>query len=116
LPAGDFIHFPLAITAIAGLPSGANPSTTPLAFTRGLDPATGTWKPALGDDGGVYGTEGGWIVFLDGHVQFFSSLRENGGALVRYGDGSPTADIREVVPPGARALNWKGTVWEGLLQ
>ncbi|MDR3116960.1 MAG: type II secretion system GspH family protein [Puniceicoccales bacterium] len=111
-PADDFARFPLAITVIVGLSPGADPSTTPLAHSRGLDPESGTWKPARGDDGGIYGTDGGWIVFLDGHVQFFHDLRGDGGALAGYGDGLPTTDIRMAVPPGARALNWKGIVWE----
>lgn len=111
-PADDFSQFPLAFTALIRLPANANPSTTPLAYGRGLDPATGFWKPSQGDDGGICGTDGGWIVFLDGHVQFFRSLDEDGGALIRHGDGAPTADIRETVPPGVRAINWKGVVWE----
>jgi hypothetical protein len=110
-PSDDFVHFPLAVTVVTALPADADPSTTPLALTRGLDPESGRWKPARGDDGGVYGTDGGWIVFLDGHVQFFSTLWEDGGALARHGDGTPTADIREAIPPGARAINWQGTVW-----
>jgi prepilin-type N-terminal cleavage/methylation domain-containing protein len=108
-PADDFSQFPLALTVIVGTAAESDPSTTPLAYTRGLDPSTGRWKPAIGDDGGVYGTDGGFLVFLDGHVEFFTSLADC--PLVRCDDGQATGDIREAVGGGSRAINWRGTVW-----
>jgi prepilin-type N-terminal cleavage/methylation domain-containing protein len=108
VPHESFKNFPLAITVITGLSPYANPSTTPLAYSRGLDPATGTWGAASGPDGGIYGTDGGFVVFLDGHVAYYESLKD---ALVRYDSGAPTGDIRLAVNDGARAINWQGTVW-----
>jgi type II secretory pathway pseudopilin PulG len=107
-PTEAFKIFPLGMTIITGISAHANPSTTPLAYTRGLDPETGAWKPATGPDGGVDGPEGGCVVFLDGHAIHAPSLD---GVLIRYEDGAPTADIRQAVNPGSRAINWQGTVW-----
>jgi prepilin-type N-terminal cleavage/methylation domain-containing protein len=108
IPLESFRNFPLAITVITGLSPYANPSTTPLAYSRGLDPATGNWKEASGPDGGLYGTDGGFVVFVDGHVAYYESLN---GALVRYDSGTATGDIRQAVNDGARAINWQGPVW-----
>jgi len=70
----------------------SDPATTPIAFTRGLN-AQGGWDR----DHGVYGEEGGHIVFLGGNVQFFRALD---GRLVNT-RGRPTSDIRETVPAPA---------------
>ena len=105
-----FSNYPLSVTVIVGV-QGA-PSTTPIAFTRGLDPETGCWKEARGEDGGVYGRRGGYIAFSDGHVEFFENLVDPENQLVHYETGKPTGDIREAVPPGAKAYNWRGLVFE----
>lgn len=75
------------------------PSTTPVAWTRGLD-TTGSW----GDKNGVYGGDGGYIVFLGGNVQFFRDLRTNGGALIKFSDGTRTANILEALPSTAHIV------------
>lgn len=105
-----FENFPLSFTVIVGLSSSANPSTTPLAYTRGLDPDSGMWKEEGDNDGGVYGLEGGFIVFLDGHVEYFDSISGD-HPLVNFSDGTPTTSIRDAVNSGAKALNWEGVVW-----
>jgi hypothetical protein len=110
--AEDFASFPLGFTVIAGILPTATPSNTPLAYTRGLDPETGRWKAAFGPDGGIYGEKGGLVVFLDGHVEFFESITGNNSPFVNYHSGLPTADIRQAVNSGARAINWRGVVWE----
>ncbi|EIP98064.1 hypothetical protein OpiT1DRAFT_02514 [Opitutaceae bacterium TAV1] len=70
------------------------PSTTPIGWTRGLQP-DGTWSADS-----PYGTQGGHIVFLGGNVQFFRNLTDGGGQLVRFSDGARTANILEALPPG----------------
>ncbi|MDD2765808.1 MAG: prepilin-type N-terminal cleavage/methylation domain-containing protein [Opitutaceae bacterium] len=70
----------------------SDPATTPIAFTRGLN-AQGGWDR----DRGVYGEEGGHIVFLGGNVQFFRAID---GRLVNT-RGRPTDDIRETIPAPA---------------
>jgi prepilin-type N-terminal cleavage/methylation domain-containing protein len=110
--AEDFASFPLGLTVIAGILPTATPANTPLAYTRGLDPETGRWKAASGPDGGIYGEKGGLVVFLDGHVEFFESITGDNSPFVNYHSGLPTADIRQAVNSWARAINWKGVVWE----
>ena len=73
------------------------PATTPIGWTRGLDVETGHWRPDS-----PYGNEGGHIVFLDGHVAFYRDLTTHDGELRRYVDGTPTASLREALPPGTR--------------
>jgi type II secretory pathway pseudopilin PulG len=85
----------LAWDFVTGL--GVNhPSTTPIAWTRGLR-RDGTWDAKAG----VYGAEGGHIAFLGGSVQFFRSLADT--PLVTPG-GQPTSDILKALPPGTRVV------------
>ena len=80
---------PFSISLVAGLSSDAPGSTTPLAWTRGLQP-DGSWS----FDSPFYG-EGGFILFLDGHVEFHETVDgallnfETQGANLRYCKGSP---------------------------
>ncbi|MDR1456479.1 MAG: type II secretion system GspH family protein [Puniceicoccales bacterium] len=110
--AEDFAYFPLGFTIITGILPTATPSNTPLAYTRGLDPEVGRWKVSNGPDGGIYGEKGGLIVFLDGHVEFFEAITGDNSPFINYHSGLPTADIRQAVNAGARAINWQGIVWE----
>ena len=65
-----FTALSLSYGVVLGLTTGDS-ATTPIAFTRGiLTPTTGTWDATAG----VYGTDGGHIVFLGGNVQWFRSL------------------------------------------
>lgn len=98
----NFSKLPLSLVVITGLSPYAPLSTTPLAYTRGLDTKNGEWK------NGVYGNEGGFIVFLDGHVQFFNTLHNS---LVKYGTPEYTSDIREAVNNNAQAFDWQGQIW-----
>lgn len=108
----EFLKLPLSVVIIAGVTSNAPAETTPIAYTRGLDPVGGMWKEAIGSDGGVYGTEGGYIVFLDGHVEFFHDLNQDGGQLTHFYTGEKTGAIAEAVNEGARALSFTGVEWE----
>lgn len=105
----NFREFPMSFTIIIGISPNTNPSTTPLIYSRGLDPETGKWRASVGDDGGIYGEEGGFILFLDGHVEFLESL-EN-ASLTNYGSNDPTVSLRRALNSGAKAINWKGIVW-----
>jgi prepilin-type N-terminal cleavage/methylation domain-containing protein len=67
----------------------SDPSTTPVAFTRGLN-AQGSWD----NDRGAYRSAGGHIVFLGGNVQYYQSIDSR---LVNTA-GKPTNDIREAIP------------------
>ena len=74
------------------------PATTPVAWTRGLQP-DGTWAKHS-----PYGSDGGHIVFLGGNVSYFKNLGTNAasGELVRYDGKGPTNNILEALPPGTR--------------
>ncbi|MDR0340579.1 MAG: type II secretion system GspH family protein [Puniceicoccales bacterium] len=110
-PSDEFRSHPLSFVVITGLLADDDPTTTPLAYSRGLDPITGRWRAAEGSDGGVYGSSGGFVVFLDGHVNFYNSLEGNDGELVSFGTGQPTASIRSAVRKRTKAIGWNGVLW-----
>jgi prepilin-type processing-associated H-X9-DG protein len=105
-----FEDWPIGITVASGVSIMAHPSTTPIAWTRGLQ-TSGKWQDFKGQRPGIYGSEGGYIVFLDGHVEFFSDLSQDGGRLVHFENGSRTANIREAVGPGVYAYDFLGRVF-----
>jgi prepilin-type processing-associated H-X9-DG protein len=96
----DFARLTLAYVFVANIPLDAPNETTPIAWTRGLQPG-GTWSKDSPWQG-----KGGHIAFLDGHVEWFDhlSLKTDEDALVKYGTTTPTTDIREALPPGAIIL------------
>lgn len=49
-----------------------------------------------------YGTDGGFIVFLSGNVQFFPNL--GSFPFVRLSDGTPTINILEAFPNYVRVI------------
>lgn len=69
------------------------PSTTPIAWTRGLLP-DGTWAPHA-----PFGTDGGHIVFLGGNVKFFRNTKNE---FVRFDGQGMSSSILDALPPGAR--------------
>jgi hypothetical protein len=94
----SFPGMPFSVTLVAGLPADAPPATTPLAWTRGLQP-DGAWS----FDSPFFG-EGGCILFRDGRVEFFETVE---GALINYQTKEPTSDITKAVPPGAKILEYE---------
>jgi len=63
----------LSFMVVSGLTTN-RPSTTPVAFTRGLT-SEGEWAgPGDTTANGVYGEDGGHIAFLGGNVTFYPSL------------------------------------------
>lgn len=105
----EFLKTPLCVTVVKypSLPSAK--STAPLAYSRGLDINTGCWKMQDGDDGGVFGAQGGFIVFLDSHVEYYSNIKDR---LIKLGTLDTTHNLVQSVSKGAKAVNWRGTVWE----
>jgi len=76
------------------------PSTTPLIWTRGLQP-DGTWR----DDNPFYG-QGGWIIPVDyGSHYFHSALTMENTPLVKWGTDEKTVNLAEALPPGAGGVN-----------
>lgn len=85
----------LAYGVTAGLQIGSFPSTTPLAFTRGiLGSLDGKWSIT----NGVYQDDGGHIVFLGGNVQTLKSLGNSApnGSLTGS-NGQPANTIEATV-------------------
>lgn len=105
-----FEDWPIGVAVVSGVNAMASPSTTPIAWTRGLE-ANGRWQGLDGNRPGVYGDEGGYIVFLDGHIEFHKDLSRDGGRLVHYQTGAPTADVREAIGPGAVVYDFLGRVF-----
>jgi hypothetical protein len=85
----------LAFGVVIGL-NTSDSSTTPIAFTRGLlaSGAGGTWGDLLG----VYGSDGGHMVFLGGNVQYYRNL------------GSGTASGELISSKGEKASDITTTV------
>lgn len=81
------------------------PSTTPVAWTRGLQ-ADGTWAKHS-----PYGERGGHIVFIGGNVVRYLNLTDDGGQLIRP-DGTKTANILEALPRGCRVSEYIPTATE----
>lgn len=106
-----FDGFPLSFAVANRLSSQSPASTTPVAWTRGLG-TSGTWAPLTASNPGVYGSDGGHIAFLDGHVAFYRDLSEEGGQLVHYVTQRPTANLAEALSPGAEGLDSNGKVLE----
>lgn len=105
---GGFADWPLGVAVASGVSPLADPSTTPIAWTRGLT-LEGTWLDYGSPRAGIYGSEGGFIVFLDGHVEFHRDLRTDGGQLVTYNEGRRTSSIREALGPGVSVHDFRGS-------
>lgn len=87
----------VAYEFVANIASNASPSTTPLAWTRGLK-ADGYWDDAINPWGNQ---EGGHILFLDGHVEYHDNLIGDGatqGVLINR-QGQPTINIEDAINP-----------------
>jgi hypothetical protein len=92
-----FSRLPHLFTVVIGGLTADEPSTTPLAWTRGLNLETGRWR-----EDSPYRGEGGHILFLGGNVQFFRSLQNGAGGALVGRDGRPTHRIRDALPLGVR--------------
>lgn len=109
-PINNFANWPIGVAVVSGVHPLAPPATTPVAWTRGLQ-ANGKWSALDQTNPGVYGDKGGFIVFLDGHVEFHKDLAADGGQLIHYTTGRRTADIRQAINPGAKVIDYLGNVF-----
>lgn len=111
LISSDFSDFPLSFAVAARLGHYNTPSQTPVAWTRGLN-TEGTWNDFdHPTNPGVYGSSGGHIVFLDGHVEFFADGIND--RLVNATTKQPTSNILEALGPGATILQYTPAVGDG---
>lgn len=94
-------------TVYSGTSSGVVGSVAvPLAWSRGLA-STGTWPAADGTNAGsCWGTEGGHIVYGDGHVSWVANTLVTGQNYFTNTTGTPVADWKQSrgVPATAIAL------------
>jgi len=109
-PVGRFSGLPIGVAVASGVSPLSDPSTTPVAWTRGLT-ESGSWEGFGSDRSGIYGSDGGFIVFLDGHVEFHRNLTHEGGQLITWEEGRRTANIREALGPGTKAYDFLGQVF-----
>ncbi|MEZ5275903.1 MAG: prepilin-type N-terminal cleavage/methylation domain-containing protein [Opitutaceae bacterium] len=79
----------LSFAVMLGLNVSSHPSTTPIAWTRGLL-ATGLWS----DANAIYNSEGGHIVFMGGNVAFYRNVVDR---LVIPSSGVATSNIQDVI-------------------
>jgi prepilin-type N-terminal cleavage/methylation domain-containing protein/prepilin-type processing-associated H-X9-DG protein len=113
-----------SVYLINNIPVGAPLSTTPIAFTRGLPDVSNDksgqsqkvakW-PGTGDVTGTYSDKGGYIAFLDGHVEWFDDLGpdDDNGKLMMWAKSGTTNDIRKAIPSTATILNAEKDVDSG---
>jgi len=95
----------LSFQAFSGLRTsmGAN---TPVVWTRGLTAASGSWD--ANRQNSVYGSDGGHVFFIGGHVQFFDNLGvdDANGRLVAS-NGSRTRQILTTAPAFTGTTAWQ---------
>ncbi|MDR0418269.1 MAG: type II secretion system GspH family protein [Puniceicoccales bacterium] len=114
-PWGEDNNVEFSVYLINNVPTDAPPTTTPIAFTRKL-PSVSNDSGAVDDNevlsrwpsDGVYGGKGGYIAYLDGHVEWYEDLGKKGegeGKLVTWGGGGTTNLIEETVPETAQILS-----------
>jgi prepilin-type N-terminal cleavage/methylation domain-containing protein/prepilin-type processing-associated H-X9-DG protein len=101
----DFDGFPLSVSVVSGLAPGSDSSTTPVAWSRGLQ-TDGTWAGASSAVPSPWNGEGGYVAFLDGHVEWYTNLKgdDGKGVLVNYVTKRPTANIMEAINSTATVL------------
>ncbi|MBN1404809.1 MAG: type II secretion system protein [Opitutales bacterium] len=106
----DFDGFPLSICVVSGLAPAANPSTTPVAWSRGLQ-TDGTWAGPSDASQSAWDGEGGHVAYLDGHVVWYSDLKgeDGNGVLVDYITKRPTANINDAINSTATVLSYAAT-------
>lgn len=100
---GNFKELPLDWVCISPIPLNAPLATTPILYSRGLNLSQGVWE-----EDSVYGSAGGFVAFLDGHVEFFNNLRDK---LVNFKNQQPTSQIQEAIPPQSHAYGTLGRVF-----
>jgi len=103
-PDPAFANIILSVVIAANVSTSAPSTTTPIAWTRGLQ-EDGTW-----DSHSPWAGKGGHIAFLDGHVSWYDKLdatNPNESLVVAPGwpdAGTATANITLALPPGAIIL------------
>ena len=98
-PSAAFKALPLSFTFVVKLGHGLSPSTTPIAWSRGLQ-EDGTWDA----EKGLWGSTGGLIAFLDGHVEWYDNLKDADKQLCHPQTYTATANFKEALGATAKIL------------
>ncbi len=97
----EFKEFPIS-WEVANRTDPNAPSKTPLVWTRGLK-SNGFWD----EQTGVFKQEGGHIAFVDAHVEWFTSLKDENtgqGLLNGYNKTNRTYNIAQAIRGGSRNI------------
>ncbi len=97
----EFNKFPVSWSVANAVLANAE-ATVPLLWTRGLKPS-GMWD----EENGVFGTDGGHIAFADGHVEWYTSLRDENtkqGVLHVYKQTQRTYNISQAIKGGSQNI------------
>lgn len=92
-----------SVAVVLGKLNMTMPATTPLLWTRGLQP-DGTWAQHS-----PYGNRGGHIMFMGGNVAYFTDIKANDRQLTRFDGKGTTSNILEALPPGCRIGEYEPT-------
>lgn len=87
---------------VVGMNPNAPTSTTPLAWTRGLNETTGEWDAAVNP----WGEDGGHILYMDGHVEKYKNVKDElvKGSNAGSGEvGKKTSSIKDAINTSADA-------------
>ena len=100
----------IGYAGVVGMSGNANGSTTPLLWTKGLQ-TSGFWDPAVNP----WGTDGGHIVFMDGHVTFYNNVAEPPSLVANSNAanvGKPTLNIQDAIDSttNAKVVDPSGTI------
>jgi len=87
----------MAYEFVGGLKS-SDPATTPVAYTRGLLSTTGSWSVTSG----TYRDTGGFVGFLAGNVEFFSSTATPANVFTSNSSGRKISNIQQGIPLTAK--------------
>ncbi len=86
----------IAYEFVGGLKT-SDPSTTPVAYTRGLT-AAGAWSATSG----VYRDVGGYVGFLGGNVEFYNNTGTPTAVFTSNNSGRKVASIQQGIPTTAK--------------
>ena len=99
----EFKKLSLSWVCLSPIPTHLPLENTPVLYSKGLNIETGLWE-----EDSLYGSEGGFIVFLDGHTKFFHHLKDQ---FINFKTGQPTQYIKEALPTNVHAYDSKGRLW-----
>lgn len=83
----------IAYEFVGGLRT-SDPATTPVVFTRGLQANNGSWSLTSG----VYKDTGGYIAFLGGNVEWFTSTQTPAPVFTSNNSGRKVFNILQAIP------------------